>query len=447
MKYGVIDYSSGYGYPAAGGSGRMRRVNFGDDIQSIAIERLYARMGIATDQIVHVPYQDLRSYDGDYLALPMNMFGTKDDIFPLSPKIIPLFIGFNYVSGRLQEHADYFRAHAPIGCRDEYTLRVMRQAGIEAYLSGCLTITLQRRRPAPNASRIFLVDAPQGVLEHVPTHLRGRIEQLTHEVEVSEADLAAAGAGATRRHAQALLDRYADEAALVVTARLHCAAPCMAMGIPTVMAKNNIDINLSWMDRFAPIHAPEQFDRIDWDVAAPDLEAVKEQTFQVFVSRLRALMDSRAPLYALSGFYESRTRAAYNNVLAAQLRANTHLPADRPLRYVIWGTAAGGASAHLLIREKLPQARMVGAVDSFDRGGFFGLSVQPPDQLAALDYDFLFICTWSGREDAVRAATALGLQSGRDYMPLVSRVTSKAKGQVSPGFPPPAAGAPPPDTN
>lgn len=440
MKYGVIDYSRGYGYPSTGGRGPMRKVNFGDDIQSIAIEQLYARMGIPADQVVRVPYQDLRTYAGDYLVLPMNMFGTKDDIFPLSPRIIPLFIGFNYVSGRIHEHAAYFRAHAPIGCRDEYTLRVMRQAGIEAYLSGCLTITLPRRPPAPEASRVFLVDAPRGVLEAMPAPLRERVEQLTHEVEVDAAALAAAGEGASRRHAQTLLDRYAREAALVVTARLHCAAPCMAMGIPVVIAKNNIDINLSWLDRFVPIHAPEQFDRIDWSTAAPDLEALKEQTFQVFAERLEALVEARAPLYALSSFYEGRTRSAYNNVLEAQLLANPRLSPERPLRYVVWGTAAGGASAHLLIGEKLPQAQLVAAVDSFDRGSFFGLPVQAPSQLGSIEHDFLFICTWSGHDDAVRAATALGLRPGRDYMPLVSRVTGEA--QACAGFPPASVSAP-----
>lgn len=130
MKYGVIDYS--YGVSAAYGAGNRYCVDIGNDMQSLAVEYLYERLGIDGSQIVRIGYHELRTYEGEYVILPMNMYGTKDEICPLSPRIVPLFIGFNYVSGKVGANQSFIRRHEPIGCRDEYTLRVMREAGIES---------------------------------------------------------------------------------------------------------------------------------------------------------------------------------------------------------------------------------------------------------------------------------------------------------------------------
>src|SRR5205823_6471261 len=37
---------------------------------------------------------------------------------------------------------EYLKAHAPIGARDLWTRDLLRDAGVEAYFSGCLTLTI-----------------------------------------------------------------------------------------------------------------------------------------------------------------------------------------------------------------------------------------------------------------------------------------------------------------
>ncbi|WP_157831689.1 polysaccharide pyruvyl transferase family protein [Pseudomonas sp. YY-1] len=403
-------------------------MNIGNDMQSLAIEQLYLRLGIEEGDIVRVGYHELRTYDSHYVILPMNMFGSKDEIFPLSPYIIPLYIGFNYVSGKIAANHPHLKPYEPIGCRDEYTLRVMRGAGIEAYLSGCLTLTLPRRRPPANARRVFLVDVPEGLETHIPEALMGDVEYLAHEVELDQQFSGRDVFKATREYARFILNRYAEEAALVVTSRLHCAAPCMALGIPVILVKDNVDINLSWLDKFAKIHTRETFADINWQPQSLDLEALKEQMFGIFAEQLQALVRSREALYELSSFFEERERAPYNNRLAGQLAVGMASLQRKSLRYAIWGAGAGGTLAHLLIQETYPDYRMVAIVDGFETGGFFGLDIRHPDSLAELDYDFLFICTYSGREEARRKLLELGREEGKDYMFLVSHVVNTRHG-------------------
>ena len=58
----------------------------------------------------------------------------------------------------------YLQKHAPIGCRDHYTLQLLQKHQIPAYFSGCLTLSLNRQgfsRPqqAPQEPYILLCSA------------------------------------------------------------------------------------------------------------------------------------------------------------------------------------------------------------------------------------------------------------------------------------------------
>ncbi|WP_395002724.1 hypothetical protein [uncultured Helicobacter sp.] len=52
---------------------------------------------------------------------------------------------------------------------------------------------------------------------------------------------------------QALLDRYATQARLVITTALHCASPCTAMGIPVLFLQDSPEQST----RFSALHNPK----------------------------------------------------------------------------------------------------------------------------------------------------------------------------------------------
>ena len=84
--------------------------------------------------------------------------------WPPSNKIIPLITSFHITPGRkdfilTSEGVAYLKKHQPIGCRDKATKRFLEEKGISAYFSSCLTLTLgQTYASNPDRQKILFVD-------------------------------------------------------------------------------------------------------------------------------------------------------------------------------------------------------------------------------------------------------------------------------------------------
>jgi hypothetical protein len=132
MKNGLLVYSSEYDL-----------FNVGDYIQSIA-----ARQFFQNDIDTYVCREELNNYLRDDIKLIMNgWFTHKSHNWPPSEKIHPLFISFHINSVAVKDLTSptsiaYLKKHEPIGCRDYKTVSVLTENGINAYFTGCLTLTL-----------------------------------------------------------------------------------------------------------------------------------------------------------------------------------------------------------------------------------------------------------------------------------------------------------------
>lgn len=79
--------------------------------------------------------------------------------------------------------------------------------------------------------------------------------------------------------ANALLTRYKNEAKLIITSALHCASPCVAMGIPVILCRQNDEqlTRFSALDGILPIYTIDDFrkKRVDFSPQTPNIEALK----------------------------------------------------------------------------------------------------------------------------------------------------------------------------
>lgn len=198
-------------------------INIGDNIQTLAVA-----------QHVGQPYEyidrnNLNEYDGEPCVVVFNAwFSNKDENWPPSDKIIPIFHGFHMTpttAKAYEKHKAYFKKHAPIGCRDQGTADIIKSWGIESYVTGCATMTLPRRKTTPANGRNVLVDVNRSEFKNyddyhfiVITHVCNNWRYHSNDLKI--------------RTAQELLNYYRDQAKCVVTSRIHCAMPCLAMGIP-----------------------------------------------------------------------------------------------------------------------------------------------------------------------------------------------------------------------
>ncbi|HUQ67150.1 MAG TPA: polysaccharide pyruvyl transferase family protein, partial [Flavitalea sp.] len=206
----------------------------------------------------------LSEYNGNKLKLIMNgWFMHRSGNWPPSNHIIPLLTSFHLnsqVRDRLlsTESIKWFSRHGPVGCRDIYTFDLLSNAGVDAYISGCLTSTFQnnfnyRTNDIYFADVLFRVPGwstsartPREFLKAIfsgdviKMNQRNRLlrelfdkDTLRHAKWISHYHPARHSEKERFSVAEDFLKKYAT-AKLVVTSRLHCALPCLAFGTPVI---------------------------------------------------------------------------------------------------------------------------------------------------------------------------------------------------------------------
>lgn len=222
--------------------------NLGDDIQTIAARRFLPRVDRlldreALDAVTGAPATIRTILNGWYMHAPQN--------WPPSAAIDPLITSFHMAGsvrsrwwwplGRTAAEVmlsgagrDYLMRHAPIGARDRSTLAALQKAGIPAYFSGCLTLTLPRCEAA-RGDTIVACDLPEPIARELERRYPGRVIRTTHIFADALPD------DVRSAQAQALLDLY-GAARAVVTTRVHCALPCLALGTPVLYVPLRSDV-------------------------------------------------------------------------------------------------------------------------------------------------------------------------------------------------------------
>lgn len=196
--------------------------NIGDDIQTLATTRYFPRIDAYFDR------DRLNEYSGSKSIVIMNGWFSKHPAnWPPSGSILPVFVGFHVTTHArkyYQEHIPYFKLHEPIGCRDDDTAEWLRSFGVNAYTTYCSTLTFKPRDKTPERGRPFIVDAK---MIAIPRPIRKKAIWIDHRIPPVDCKVRLA-------FAAELLKFYRDNASVVVTTRLHCALPCLAMNIPVV---------------------------------------------------------------------------------------------------------------------------------------------------------------------------------------------------------------------
>ena len=287
MKYGVFRYS----YSS----------NIGDEIQSIAAQRFLPTTDMSVER------DRLYWYRGrGPLTVIFNGWFTRPPFaacWPPPLNINPIFTSwYAEVPETLitREAAAYFRKFEPIGCRSLPTVQCFERFGISAYHSGCLTLTIQRIE-AIVSEDIFIVDVePSMATKLVPENVRAKAKWLSHITPESSVDRYLRvwnridrDMRILRTHRERLMHSrhcrrmavarerlalYAG-AKLVITGRLHCAMPCLALGTPVVLLKADMErdrrfVGLKELVRYRSDGSTNV--DVDWDRPEPNFEHYKQ---------------------------------------------------------------------------------------------------------------------------------------------------------------------------
>ncbi|KAA0450947.1 MAG: polysaccharide pyruvyl transferase family protein, partial [Candidatus Thioglobus sp.] len=215
--------------------------NLGDDIQTIAAIGAIKKLGYEFDGFV-----DRNNFTPTRpINILLNGFFDSKELHRFTDPLVRLIVSNIHIDRgqplysrkRLTiapESLSGLRAFEPLGARDRSTLALLQAAGFDAFFNYCLTLTLDRRDSSIKGDRIFIVDLDNmlPLPKHISTQKIEYVSQDGAQNYPQEVKLAMA---------QSLLDRYRSQAKLVITSKLHCALPCIAMGIPVIVFSDQHD--------------------------------------------------------------------------------------------------------------------------------------------------------------------------------------------------------------
>lgn len=288
MKYGalVFSYTGSTKFAEEAEKDGFFSINVGDYMQTLAALNFYETLGIPEDQVIRVDRDTLSEYDGEPVSLLMNgCFYNR--CFPLPKNVKPVFVGFQAAEGVIATQREELKRHEPIGCRDIATMELMKKYDIDAYVTGCMTMTFKPRGKTPKNGRVFLVYGslaglfPSAVLPLMPDELLEKVEMVYQRMIVTEFPLGEAMRRSVENYVRSLLDTYRRRATLVVTPLHHAATPSMAMGIPVVLCRKRHSDRFSYLDTFTNVYYSSAFSEIKWDVPALDMSGIQSKLLGV----------------------------------------------------------------------------------------------------------------------------------------------------------------------
>jgi hypothetical protein len=231
LKYGLLTYRESY--------------NLGDEIQSLAARQFLPRVDFTVDReaLSSLAIEEPSSLilNGWFMHHPEN-FPPRGNTRPLLTSMhISQDASLENERGVLPhqhllfgERAEYFRRWGPVGGRDWHTVALLHRHDIPAYWSGCLTLTLSPPSPAPPRDDVVCaVDLGEAAFEHLQARCRTPLLRISHLFPTLDGQ-------AKFDQAQHRLNRY-SRCKAVVTTRLHCALPCLALGTPVLFVEAAAD--------------------------------------------------------------------------------------------------------------------------------------------------------------------------------------------------------------
>ncbi len=408
MKYGYMNYRKHLL------SGKKERpMNLGDPIQSFAVLEFFKRIGISDDEIIPLDRYDLADYDGEEVIAVINgaenyeHYAYATRFLPVSDKIHPVFLSIHLDRDISENELKSLRDNQPIGCRDEYTVDLLKEKGIDAFLTGCFTMLFPRRDPNGKYEKVFIVDCSDETLTHIPDVIMKDAECLTQVIRLNSTALDyKLTLDETEKYnnlAKQQLDRYKNEAKLVITSRLHVACPCAAMGIPVILVRNSYDVRYKFIDRFLKLYYPEELDNLDWNTVRAE---IPEQVKDKLTSLGKYMLEIAKLRLDLCGIYSNKSQCV--EFISEEGVALGKLPlcSEDKFDFCIWGVCM--PNSYLLyeqMKEQYPKARMRYAIDTYATGIYKdNIRIIHPDKIENLlkNETWILVVAPAAHKDASR---------------------------------------------
>ena len=414
MKYARIDIET-IGFAS---KKDKAHINLGDHLQNIIIKDLYKMMGIKEEEIYVLNFNEISTYSGDYLILPINQAISHSLNTFISPKIIPVFLGISRdTSAITQDEELYMKKYAPIGCRDQAIFDFLSQRYIDCYLNGCITLLLDRRPVTPPNSVPYIIEAPQYAIDNMPLTLKEHAVYLENTFYGTYEEITQ---GKTLE--EVVRERYnllKNNASVVITSRMHIASPCVGMGIPVILVRKSIDYRFSWIDKYIPVYTEKDKQTIDWYPKVIDIEQIKLKIMSNAKDRIERTFAKYASMLEISEFYENRKKVEYDLPQFSKSVidfVSSRWGKDDEWKYAFWGENDASERLYTYLNENYPHAKYVAFYDSYKKINYHGKLAEHPSNINPNDDIFIFVTGYTATDSARELFRSMGKDESMYYL-------------------------------
>jgi len=219
----------------------LKRNNIGDVFQAIAVTDHLREAPLVLDRENLVA----ASKFGRTLFFANGWYMHDYSGFPPPPNLVPIYASMHFSNAAIlqdPQSVQHLKRHSPIGARDQKTLFMLRAAGIPSYYSGCFTAGIKPRACATERKGLIVVDGIDHPLSDVAVDAIGHRlgmnpRRISHDPEGIDLPFEQY-VRETFSRADELLRAYCSSQC-VVTTKIHCALPCLAMGVPVILVHPN----------------------------------------------------------------------------------------------------------------------------------------------------------------------------------------------------------------
>ena len=229
-------------------------INLGNEIQSIASRRFLPEIDYYID---HEKINEFR--DAKNVKMIMNgYFLDCLKAWPPSRNIDPLLISMHFSPREdiknvilSKDSKDYLNEFGPVGCRDIITQEILNENGVDAYFSGCLTLTLDSGNKKlndnideyivintdnPNKLKSFLKDKTDEKIYTINQDFPPSFKKaFLHQIPKSLYNFTSYYSDSEKFFLAENLLRLYENASCIITDRLHCALPTLALKTPVLL--------------------------------------------------------------------------------------------------------------------------------------------------------------------------------------------------------------------
>lgn len=211
--------------------------NIGDDIQSYAQSQF----------LPHIDYFIDREEIGTFISdqkekvncIMNSWWLSKRSNWPPSPYINPLPVSMHLRNTEEQGPTylqglgmDWFKQHEPIGLRDDLVKEYFDDAKVANYFSGCMTLTIKKQKNLKTKNYICVNDLDQALVQKIKENTNLEVKEMCHDI--SPIENSQLTWEERKKKVEEHLSTY-QQATCVITSRLHCTLPCLAIEVPVLL--------------------------------------------------------------------------------------------------------------------------------------------------------------------------------------------------------------------